>query len=66
MKVHLLPFIEQQHVYNSINQTFYWNDGRTNVTVATITINGFLCPSDGNTPNATTSVAGVSRPDAAM
>jgi prepilin-type N-terminal cleavage/methylation domain-containing protein/prepilin-type processing-associated H-X9-DG protein len=62
MKVHLLPFIEQQSVYNAVNWSHYWNDGATNNTVATITINGFLCPSDGNTPNATKKVAGVSRP----
>jgi prepilin-type N-terminal cleavage/methylation domain-containing protein len=64
MKVHLLPFIEQQNVYNAINQSFYWNDGthNTNNTVATMTINTFLCPSDGNTPNVQRSVAGINRP----
>jgi prepilin-type N-terminal cleavage/methylation domain-containing protein/prepilin-type processing-associated H-X9-DG protein len=64
MKVHLLPFIEQVTVYNAINQSYYWNDNMTNVTIATTTINSFLCPSDGNTPNTTTKVAGVSRPNA--
>jgi prepilin-type N-terminal cleavage/methylation domain-containing protein/prepilin-type processing-associated H-X9-DG protein len=64
MKVHLLPYIEQQTVYNAINQTFFWNDTArysTNNTVATMTINAYLCPSDGNTPNQTEKVAGVSR-----
>ncbi len=33
-----------------------------NNTVASITINAFLCPSDGNTPNSMVNVSGVNRP----
>jgi prepilin-type N-terminal cleavage/methylation domain-containing protein/prepilin-type processing-associated H-X9-DG protein len=68
MKVHLLPFMEQSAAYNSINQSFYWNDstvgGYVNATVGTTTINTLLCPSDGNNPNQTIAVNGVQKPDA--
>jgi prepilin-type N-terminal cleavage/methylation domain-containing protein/prepilin-type processing-associated H-X9-DG protein len=67
MKVHILPFMEQTAMYNAINQYFYWNDstyGYPNATAATATINTFLCPSDSNSPNATLSVNGTSKPDA--
>jgi prepilin-type N-terminal cleavage/methylation domain-containing protein/prepilin-type processing-associated H-X9-DG protein len=68
MKVHLLSFMEQSSIYNAINQSIYWNDTVTyaNATVAVSTINTFLCPSDGNSPNQTFKqpATGNSLPDA--
>ena len=65
MKVHLLPFMEQTSMYNAINQYFYWNDtalGAPNGTVGTSTVNTFLCPSDGNSPNQTLTFNGTAKP----
>ena len=61
MKVHLLPFIEQQNIYNAINTSFNWNDKTTysNATFCVMNINTFLCPSDGNSPGGTFSVPSV-------
>jgi prepilin-type N-terminal cleavage/methylation domain-containing protein/prepilin-type processing-associated H-X9-DG protein len=67
MKVHLLPFLEQNTVYNSINQSFYWNDstyGYVNATVGSTAINTLLCPSDGNSTGQTISVNGTGKPTA--
>jgi prepilin-type N-terminal cleavage/methylation domain-containing protein/prepilin-type processing-associated H-X9-DG protein len=67
-KVHLLPHMEQSAVYNSLNQSFYWNDstvgGYVNATVGSTAINTFLCPSDGNNPGSTIPVNGTSKPTA--
>src|SRR4051794_40183075 len=51
MKARILPFMEQGPVYNSINWTFnpLATNGQ-NDTVTAMTINTFLCPSDGNVP----------------
>jgi prepilin-type N-terminal cleavage/methylation domain-containing protein/prepilin-type processing-associated H-X9-DG protein len=69
MKVHLLSFMEQQGIYNAVNQSFYWNDTTTyaNATVGVTTVNTFLCPSDGNNPSQTFKqpATGVSLPTAA-
>ena len=52
MKCRLLPFMEQQPMYNAINMympSYMVNAGaETNTTVAYSTINTFLCPSDTN------------------
>ncbi len=62
MKVHLLPFIEQQVLYNAINQSFNWNNKGTNAycnaTVVVTNLNVYNCPSDGNTPNVQFNVPG--------
>ena len=50
MKPRLLPFMEQQAIYNSINMTFWYNNA-VNVTATGATISGFLCPSDSNQIN---------------
>jgi prepilin-type N-terminal cleavage/methylation domain-containing protein/prepilin-type processing-associated H-X9-DG protein len=55
-KTRLLPFLEQTAVFNSLNQTYYGIsviNPAINKTAVCTTINGFLCPSDGNDPNFT-------------
>ncbi len=56
-KARILPFMEQQNVYNALNQSCFSLDS-TNVAFALMqttavcaTINTFLCPSDANDPN---------------
>jgi prepilin-type N-terminal cleavage/methylation domain-containing protein/prepilin-type processing-associated H-X9-DG protein len=53
MKPRLLPFMEQQALFNAINFGFAWNSTATNAnsTVYRSTVNSFLCPSDGNNPS---------------
>ena len=53
MKARLLPFLEQNALYNALNQSFFdeANAGGRNDTVVVTQVNGFLCPSDGNVPN---------------
>jgi prepilin-type N-terminal cleavage/methylation domain-containing protein/prepilin-type processing-associated H-X9-DG protein len=52
MKVRLLGYMEQQPLYNAFNWSFSWNSTTfVNSTVYAASINTFLCPSDGNTPN---------------
>ncbi|HEU5115396.1 MAG TPA: DUF1559 domain-containing protein, partial [Isosphaeraceae bacterium] len=57
MKCRLLPFMEQQPLYNAINMympSYMVNAGaETNTTVAYTTVNTFLCPSDTNVGNLT-------------
>jgi prepilin-type N-terminal cleavage/methylation domain-containing protein/prepilin-type processing-associated H-X9-DG protein len=59
MKARLLPFIEQNAVYNSLNQS-YFSLSKTaaytamQTTAVSATINAFNCPSDANDPNFTT------------
>ncbi len=54
MKARILPFMEQQMVFNALNQTFNLEDASGgNDTIATMQINAFLCPSDGNVPIGT-------------
>ena len=62
MKARILPFMEQQAAYNAINQSFtilnevvYY----INATVATMQINTYLCPSDGNSPTNTLAIPGT-------
>ena len=50
-KARLLPFLEQQALYNSINVFGQYN-AAVQATVRVTTVNAFLCPSDGNIPTA--------------
>jgi prepilin-type N-terminal cleavage/methylation domain-containing protein/prepilin-type processing-associated H-X9-DG protein len=47
MKARVLPFLEQQAVWNSFNQSFDFND-YSNPTAGANNIAAFLCPSDAN------------------
>jgi prepilin-type N-terminal cleavage/methylation domain-containing protein/prepilin-type processing-associated H-X9-DG protein len=60
LKARILPNLEQTSVYNSINWGLTFSTLQ-NATVAVMTINTFLCPSDGNNPawNVTTSYGGA-------
>jgi prepilin-type N-terminal cleavage/methylation domain-containing protein/prepilin-type processing-associated H-X9-DG protein len=53
MKSRLLPFLEQQALYNSINWAIpqYWGGVDQHATVIGTKIASFLCPSDGNIGN---------------
>ena len=53
IKPRLLPFMEQQSLYNSINFGYSWNssNGYVNKTVYSTAVNNFNCPSDANLPN---------------
>ena len=79
MKERILPFLEQQAVFNALNQSFDFNNAAQPTAGAT-TIAAFLCPSDGNkvagpappttastsaTPTITTTSAPCSRSTAA-
>jgi prepilin-type N-terminal cleavage/methylation domain-containing protein/prepilin-type processing-associated H-X9-DG protein len=52
MKPRLLPFMEQQPMFNAINFGFAWNStaGYVNSTTYAASVTSFLCPSDGNIP----------------
>ncbi len=58
MKARLLPYMEQPAVWNALNQSYFAisvNGGiRLQTTAISMTINTFLCPSDGNDPGYTT------------
>jgi prepilin-type N-terminal cleavage/methylation domain-containing protein/prepilin-type processing-associated H-X9-DG protein len=58
MKARLLPFLEQTPAYNALNNSLLYNSPE-NFSVRILQINTFLCPSDGNIPNGTTTVAGI-------
>ena len=47
MKARILPYMEQQAVWNSFNQSFGFNDA-TNPTAGGNKIAAYLCPSDNN------------------
>ena len=47
MKARLLPFMEQQPLWNALNQSFGFN-AAANSTSGSATVSGFLCPSDAN------------------
>lgn len=53
MKPRLLPYMEQQTVFNSINMTFWYNNAQ-NITATVATISSFICPSDANKINRAT------------
>ena len=58
MKPRILPFLEQNAVFNSLNMC-YAQETAQNATNLTTQINTFLCPSDGNNPSATYAVSGA-------
>jgi prepilin-type N-terminal cleavage/methylation domain-containing protein/prepilin-type processing-associated H-X9-DG protein len=45
MKARLLPYMEQQALWNALNQSFAYNTAQ-NVTGISTNVNAFLCPSD--------------------
>jgi prepilin-type N-terminal cleavage/methylation domain-containing protein/prepilin-type processing-associated H-X9-DG protein len=58
MKAKLLPFMEQTAAYNALNNSFFYGDA-PNFTIRILQVNTFLCPSDANVPNGSTTVAGM-------
>jgi len=58
MKARILPFMEQQVMYNAMNfaVSATWNDASggaaVNATVISAKVSGFLCPSDSNPGNS--------------
>ena len=52
MKGRILPNMEQATLYNALNFSFRFNNA-VNLTVSTAAINSYVCPTDGNNPNAT-------------
>jgi prepilin-type N-terminal cleavage/methylation domain-containing protein/prepilin-type processing-associated H-X9-DG protein len=51
MKPRLLPYLEQQAMFNSLNMTYNAESATgENDTIVTLQINTFLCPSDANIP----------------
>src|SRR4051812_41680178 len=60
MKPRILPFLEQVAVYNAMNFGFRFNCPQ-NSTSLTTQLNTLLCPSDGNVPIGTVTVAGVAK-----
>jgi hypothetical protein len=65
MKVRILPFLEQQPLFNAVNFEVEGLGGTNsrgtaiNATVITTKINSFLCPSDPNPGNAGTFTVGT-------
>jgi prepilin-type N-terminal cleavage/methylation domain-containing protein/prepilin-type processing-associated H-X9-DG protein len=49
MKARLLPFLDQEEIYNALNFSALFNDV-VNTTVRCQRISIFICPSDGNNP----------------
>ena len=58
MKARILPFMEQNVLYSSLNMS-YVQESAQNATNLTTMVNTFLCPSDGNVPCGTYNVSGV-------
>ena len=50
MKVRILPFMEQSVLYNAFNQSIEYNFIQ-NGTVSAVSVNTFVCPSDGTLVN---------------
>ena len=51
MKTRLLPFLEQQALFNTMNMTYNGEAPQgQNDTILTTQLNAFLCPSDANVP----------------
>src|SRR5262249_26199879 len=59
MKPRLLPFMEQNQVYNALNVNVLYSDP-TNFTVRTTQINVMICPSDTGIPTGATSLGSLS------
>jgi prepilin-type N-terminal cleavage/methylation domain-containing protein/prepilin-type processing-associated H-X9-DG protein len=60
MKARVLPFLEQQSLYNALNQGGYYDysiDAAQNWTVRTSQVSTFICPSDPNMPSGTNNAA---------
>src|SRR5215469_16684413 len=54
MKTRILPFLEQQALFKSINFTFNGEaPNGQNDTLLSLKLNSLLCPSDGNVPTQT-------------
>ena len=60
MKPRLLPFMEQVAAHNAINFMIPYSYPQ-NWTIETLTLNGLLCPSDGNIPSGASTLNGVSQ-----
>ena len=58
MKPRMLPFIEQNALYNSINMSIVYSDP-TGYTVRVTQVNSMICPSDQNVPTGTTSLGSL-------
>jgi prepilin-type N-terminal cleavage/methylation domain-containing protein/prepilin-type processing-associated H-X9-DG protein len=58
LKARLLPFFEQTPAYNALNMGYLYN-AAPNFTVRILQVNAFLCPSDTNIPNGTTTVGNM-------
>jgi prepilin-type N-terminal cleavage/methylation domain-containing protein/prepilin-type processing-associated H-X9-DG protein len=58
MKARMLPFFEASTAFNSLNMYYVYSDP-TNFTVRCLQFNTFLCPSDANIPNGSTTVGGM-------
>jgi prepilin-type N-terminal cleavage/methylation domain-containing protein/prepilin-type processing-associated H-X9-DG protein len=58
MKGRLLPFLEQTPAYNALNMSYLYNSAQ-NFSIRILQVNAFLCPSDANVPNGTTTVSGM-------
>jgi prepilin-type N-terminal cleavage/methylation domain-containing protein/prepilin-type processing-associated H-X9-DG protein len=58
MKARMLPFFEQTAAYNSLNMSYLYNTA-PNFTVRVLQFNAFLCPSDTNIPNGSTTVGNM-------
>ncbi len=57
-KPRILPFMEQNALYNSLNMAYNQETAQNATNLCTM-INTFNCPSDGNNPSATYAVNGV-------
>jgi prepilin-type N-terminal cleavage/methylation domain-containing protein/prepilin-type processing-associated H-X9-DG protein len=61
MKPRLLPYLEQNAVYNALNWMLRYDTDttRSNATARTTLINTLICPSDADVPCGTTAVPGT-------
>ncbi len=60
LKPRILPYFEQQALYNTINWSFAYNDpSAVNSTSYVAKLNTILCPSDTNVPAGTVNLNGV-------
>jgi len=65
MKSRILPFLEQQPLFNSINFSFspYSSNMQINYTVQQTRVDGFLCPSDKNPGSSRADEPGTNYPN---
>jgi len=64
MKPRMLPFLEQNAVYNALNMNILYSDGG-NYTVRTAQIAVMMCPTDGNVPQGTSTLGALTLQKAA-